>query len=181
MFRVLRSLCDSRSWFLALALLGLGGSLSEAESLAVRPEWGPETLTLNGITFTASGGPAAGFTVWAERAYVDPGSEELWLEQVGLTIHGSSEREAVEIRCAEGRFEVKTEAFRLQGRVRGRIGTDRIFRAQWVAYDEDADVLYSNAPVEVEEAGSTYRGGGFRYQVADGVLELVSGVQVEKQ
>ncbi|MEE3326223.1 MAG: LPS export ABC transporter periplasmic protein LptC [Myxococcota bacterium] len=155
--------------------------VGDAQSLAKRPDWGPEALTLNGITFTASGGSAADFTVWAERAQVDPSSEELWLEQVGLTIHASTQREAVEIRCVEGHFLMKTESFRLQGNVRGRIGVDRIFRAQWVAYDEQNELLYSEAPVEVEEAGSVYRGGGFRYAVADGILELVSGVQVFKE
>ena len=164
-----------------MVLLGLWATVSGAESLAGPPEWGPEALTLNGITFTASGGSAAEFTVWAERARVDPGAEELWLEQVGLTIHPSMQRDAVEIRCIEGHFQMKTESFRLQGNVRGRIGADRIFYAQWVAYDEGEDVLYSEAPVEVREAGAIYRGGGFRYQVADGVLELVSGVEVYKE
>ena len=164
-----------------LLLLGLSVTSGRAEPLNGPPEWGPEALTLSGITFTASGGSAAEFTIWAERAHVDPAAEELWLEQVGLTIHASSKREAVEIRCAEGHFQMKTDAFRLQGDVRGRIGTERIFHADWVAYDESEDVLYSGAPVEVQESGAIYRGGGFRYQVSSGVLELVSGVEVYRE
>lgn len=178
---MLRSRRGRAGWGAVLALLGLCASVGVADPLSGAPEWGPEALTLNGITFTASGGSAAEFTVWAERAHVDASAEELWLEQVGLTIHPSPQREAVEIRCVEGHFQMKTESFRLQGNVRGRIGADRIFHAEWVAYDEGQDVLYSGAPVEVREAGALYRGGGFRYQVADGVLELISGVEVFKE
>jgi hypothetical protein len=76
---------------------------------------------------------------------------------------------------------MKNESFRLRGKVRGRIGAEQVFRGQWVAYDEARDLLYSDASVEMEESGSLYQGGGFRYRVADGVLELVSGVQVFKQ
>ena len=147
----------------------------------MRPDLERDFLTLEGVTFTSSGGNGAGFTVWAERAHLDPESQELWLEQVGLTIHASAGREAVELRSAEGYFEMKNESFRLRGKVRGRIGAEQVFRGQWVAYDEARDLLYSDASVEMEESGSLYQGGGFRYRVADGVLELVSGVQVFKQ
>jgi len=181
LFRLLRLARGGAGWGAGLVLLGLWATVSGAEPSDGPPEWGPEALTLSGITFTASGGSAAEFTVWAEQAHVDPGGEELWLEQVGLTIHASAQREAVEIRCVEGHFRMKTESFRLQGNVRGRIGAERIFHAEWVAYDESKDVLYSGAPVEVREAGAIYHGGGFRYRVADGVLELVSGVEVYKE
>ena len=58
-----------------------------------------------------------------------PGGQELWLEQVGLTIHASAGREAVELRCAEGYFEMESESFRLRGEVRGRIGAEQVFYA----------------------------------------------------
>lgn len=163
------------------SLLVSSPSFGDGQAGPTRPDWGRDFLTLEGLTFTSSGGSGASFTVWAERAHLDPDGQELWLEQVGLTIHASSGREAVELRCVEGFFELESESFRLRGNVRGRIGAEQIFRGQWVAYDEARDLLYSDAPVEVEEGGALYQGGGFRYRVADGVLELVSGVQVFKQ
>lgn len=133
------------------------------------------------MTFTSTGGDAADFTLWADRAQMDVREGEIWLEQVNLTIHGEPGRPAVELRCEEGHFELDTEAFRLSGDVRGRMGLERRFRGDWVAFDEERGILYSDAPVVVEDEGSIYRGGGFRYEVDEGRLELVEGVQVFRE
>ena len=136
------------------------------------------TLVLGGLVFTSTGGNAADFTLWADHATIDMSSERLRLEQVGLRIRPQHGRPHVDLRCREGFLEVKTHSFRLQGDVRGRIGDGRTVQADWVAYDEIEGVLYSETSVLVEDQTSVYRGGGFRYLISEGALELFSGVQV---
>ena len=138
-------------------------------------------LAVLGLTFTATGSEEADFTLWADRGYMDGRAKQIWLEQVNLTVHADGDRPAVKLRCSEGYFEVDSEAFRLMGDVRGHMGSGRRFWADWVAYDDERGILYSDAPVLFEEKESAYRGGGFRYNVAEDRLELVHGVQVLRE
>ena len=154
--------------------LGLPGSADPTQNDA-------PALSVSGLTFTATGNEEADFTLWADRATMDGRAKHIWLEQVNLTVHADGDRPAVELRCSEGYFEVDSEAFRLVGDVRGQMGSGRRFWADWVAYDEEQGILYSDAPVVFEEKESAYRGGGFRYNVAEDRLELVDGVQVLRE
>ena len=60
----------------------------------------------------------------------------------------------------------------------GRTDRNRVFTTEWVRYDHADGLLYTDAPVLITEAGVTYRGGGFRYDIRDRRFRLTGGASI---
>ena len=161
-------------WMLAAAC-GAGGlpSASVAQDA--------EGMVIHGLTFVASRGPERDLVLRAERARLDPGSNVAHLEHVESSVDPQEGTPGFEMTCDEGDLFLSTNDFLAKGNVHGRTANGRRFTTTWVRYDHATGVASTDAPVEIEEAGGRYKGGGFRYQVKEQRFRLLGGASMVRE
>jgi LPS export ABC transporter protein LptC len=140
-----------------------------------------EAIEIQGMTFVASEGMRNELVLWAEVARVDGNHQVMRMEQVHLTVAAGSDLPAIEIRCEKGHVDLGSNDFVLEGQVRGRTGDGQRFEADWVAYRESEQLLYSDAPVQMFDRQGSYFGGGFRYRLDGRSLRLLDGAYIVRE
>jgi LPS export ABC transporter protein LptC len=140
-----------------------------------------QVLHVKGMTFVASEASENEIMLRAERARFYPARQVADLEEVHVTVAPGPGRTGFEMRCERGRLNLATQSFVAEGRVSGTIEGGRRFEAQWVAYDDETRVLYTDEPVVIVERGGSYRGGGFRYFVDEQRFRLEGGASIVRE
>lgn len=140
-----------------------------------------QELLVQGMTFVASEGSANEILLRAVRARFYPDVQIADLEEVEVEVAAGQGRTGFEMRCDRGKLNLSTQDFVAEGHVVGTIEGDRQFEALWVAYDEEAGVLYTDEPVDITDAGGRYQGGGFRYFVNEERFRLQGGARIVQE
>jgi LPS export ABC transporter protein LptC len=137
-------------------------------------------LRVTGMTFVASRGDVSELVLRARRAFFMPDTSIAKLENVRVTATDEEDRSSFEVSCLRGEFDVETNDFLAEGDVRGTTGDGRRYTASWVRYDHEQELLYTDAPVTMEDETGTFRGGGFRYHVKERRFRLLGNVSLEQ-
>lgn len=170
-----------------LALVSLAGLLAAGLARPAPPDLGwlegdlGQVLHLRGMTFVASEGSANEILLRAERARFYPDREVADLEVVHVEVAPGAGRTGFSMRCDTGQLNLATQGFVAVGHVVGTIEGGRQFEARWVAYDEEAGLLYTDEPVLIVDRDGRYRGGGFRYRVEDERFRLLGGATIVQE
>ena len=135
-------------------------------------------LRVTGMTFVASRGDVSRFVLRARRAFFMPDTTIAKLENVRVTATDEEDRGSFEVSCMRGEFDVETNDFLAEGDVRGTTGDGRRYTASWVRYDHEQGLLYTDAPVTMEDGTGAFRGDGFRYQVKQRRFRLLGNVSL---
>jgi hypothetical protein len=91
-------------------------------------------------------------------------------------------RPSLRIQCERGELDLRTNDLLATGDVHGELGDGRRFTSPWLRYDRTRGVAFTNAPVEILEAGGrVLKGGGLEYQVRSRRLRLTAGARVEER
>ncbi len=135
-------------------------------------------LHLTGMTFVGSRGDVTEFVLRAREALFRPDTKIAELEEVYVDGSESDPADRFAVQCARGELNVETSDFYAEGDVRGTTSDGKRYQAPWVRYDHDEALLYSDAPVTLEEPDGTFRGDGFRYHVKDGSFRLLGNVSL---
>jgi len=139
-------------------------------------------LDVTGMTFISSRGDETEVVVHAEQARFHPEADVAELEVVRARVStGDDGAGHIEIECDQGTLNLKSNSFWARGNVMGRTDDGREFSAPWVRYDHTDGLLFTDAPVLMSEAGTTLRGGGFRYYVNEERFRLMGGAEVVQQ
>ena len=139
-------------------------------------------LDVSGMTFISSRGEETEVVVHAEQARFRPDADVADLDVVRARVSTGAEQGGhIEIECDEGTLNLKSNSFWARGNVTGRTDDGREFSAPWVRYDHTDGLLFTDAPVILSEAGTTLRGGGFRYYVNEERFRLQSGAEVVQE
>ena len=171
--------------------LALGAMLTQLGAASARAEGGAHApvdvfgsldaeLRVTGMTFVASRGDFNEFVLRARRAFFMPDTSIAKLENVRFTATDDEDRNSFEVSCMRGEFNVDTNDFLAEGDVRGTTGDGRRYTASWVRYDHARDLLYTDAPVTMEDDTGTFRGDGFRYDVKQRRFRLLGNVSLEQ-
>jgi len=140
-----------------------------------------ESIRIRGMTFVSDEPTGRQLVVRAARARIDPRGDRAWLDDVELRLVGAEPGLRLEVECERAEVALATEAFRLDGRVRGVDGEGRRFRTEWLEYDPATEVLRTDAPVTVLDGGAEYRGGGLEYAIAGRRVRLLDGARVVRR
>ena len=133
------------------------------------------------MTFVASRGSAREVVLHSNTARFDTDVDIVHLKTVRVLVSsGKAERE-LEITCDRGQLDLTTSDFTAEGNVEGRMENGLTFTAEWIHYDHDEGLLFTDAPVLITDAGGTFRGGGFRYIVEERRFKLLGGASVVQQ
>ena len=150
-----------------------------AAAFAAAADENSTRLDVQGMTFVASRGDVNEIVLRAEKAHFDIDSEVAELHSVQATVAPTSERVGFEMTCERGELDLDTSDFYAEGNVEGRTENGRKFNTEWVRYQHDRAVLFTDSPVTItERGGGTYQGGGFRYDVAKRSFRLIGGASV---
>jgi len=158
----------------AAALLLAGARVASSES----DDGLVGELEVQGMTFVGSRGDVTEFVLEARAASFSPTSKVAQLQDVQVNGNEAGDGGEFLMSCARGELDVETSNFLAEGDVRGQTGDGRRYEAPWVRYDHEQSLLYSDAPVLMEDSTGTFRGDGFRYHMKDGSFRLLGNVRV---
>ena len=136
------------------------------------------TLRVTGMTFVGSRGSVNELVLHAQRGELRPETNIASLEDVQVSGKDSESERSFDVRCKHGELDVDKNDFLAEGDVHGTTGEGQRYRTEWVRYDHAKSLLYTDAPVAMEDATGSYRGDGFRYDVSKGSFRLLGNVSV---
>jgi LPS export ABC transporter protein LptC len=136
------------------------------------------TLRVTGMTFVGSRGSVNELVLHAQRGELRPETNIASLEDVQVSGKDSESERSFDVRCKHGELDVDKNDFLAEGDVHGTTGEGQRYRTAWVRYDHAKSLLYTDAPVAMEDATGSYRGDGFRYDVSKGSFRLLGNVSV---
>ena len=139
-----------------------------------------QTLIVSDMTFVGSRDSRADVVLTARRARFDHAQAVAHLEDVEARVSGEGEG-GFEMACDRADYFVDTNDFTAEGHVRGRTQEGRQFRTARLRYDHAKALAHTDVPVVIDDVHGRFRGGGFRYHVAEGRFQLIGGATVEQQ
>lgn len=174
-----------RALAVSLALGFAAGSGRAAEQGATaprsaRPAFAAE-LHVTGMTYLDRGGSLDELEVHAREGFLHPEKDEAELFDVHMTSSNHEKGRNFDVTCARGVLDTATNDFLAEGDVRGSTGDGRSYQAPWVRYDHERALLYTDAPVVMQDATGTFRGDGFRYELKQRRFRLLGNVSVEQR
>ena len=135
-------------------------------------------LDIERMTFVASRGSVSEVVLFAETARVDTDIDVVHLENVNVKVSSGKPQSDLEMTCLRGELDLKTSDFMAEGEVTGRTESGLEFSSEWIRYDHEQGLLFTDAPVLITDGGGTFRGGGFRYVVDERRFKLLGGASV---
>jgi hypothetical protein len=158
----------------AAAILLAAGALAETPTASV---------SIDGMRYALSRAGADELVIEAERAETASPDGRVTLTGVharmGSFAGAASRLGGLELRCSDGSLDPRSGEFVASGAIEGRTGDGRQFRTERLRYRHDQALVASEAPVWIRDsAGTSYRGGGFRYWVRENRFRLVGGASI---
>jgi len=161
---------------LCLALVAVGSAAETAPAPADEAEH-PE-LRATGMTFVGSRSETSELVLKSRFATFYPDDDLADLREVHAVVNDDADGESFEMTCDRAELNVETNDFRAEGNVRGSTSSGQRYTTPWVRYEHESGVLRTDAPVEMEEEGTTFRGEGFEYQIEERSFRLLRNVSV---
>ena len=162
----------------ATALLsGLLGVLTTSGADAVEAT----TLEVEGMTFVGSRAGVREVVLRSATATVQPEENRAELSDVRAELSAEGEERSVSMTCDRVELDIETNDFLAEGDVRGETDEGQRYTTAWVRYRHEDGLLYTDAPVAMDDARGSFRGDGFRYHVHDRRFELLGNVRVEQR
>lgn len=173
------------AWLLSLvavAALAAGAAGETGETGEASAAGPPGTvLDVSGLTFVGSRDADNEVVLRAVHARFHPETNRAELEQVHAVVSGTDDEPGFEMTCDRADLDLDSNDFRAEGHVVGSTASGRRFRSSWVQYDSDEGLLYTEAPVTIQEQAGTLRGGGFRYHVREKRFRLLGGATMVQE
>jgi hypothetical protein len=163
----------------ALAALGPAAALAAEAPTAPRVPGVSSDVHVTGMTFVASRREGGEVVIEARSATFRPEANVAELFDATMRAADPERGRGFDVRCDRGEFDLETNAFLAQGDVRGSTVDGQRYAAPWVRYDSDRALLFTDAPVVLEDPSGRLRGNGFRYHVRERRFELLGDVSVD--
>ncbi len=136
------------------------------------------TLRVTGMTFVGSRGAVNEVVLHAQRAELRPETNLAVLEDVRITSLDENAKRNFDVQCDRGELDVEKNDFLAEGGVHGTTGGGQRYQTAWVRYDHAKGLLYTDAPVAMEDDTGSFRGDGFRYDTRKHSFRLLGNVNV---
>ena len=157
----------------------LGLMISAAYPAHAAAPASPE-LRVTGMTFVGSRGSEREVVLRARRALFRPVERIADLEDVRAEVTHQGESRSFTVNCERAELNLESHDFIAEGDVHGETRSGQRYEAPWVRYEHETGVLYTDAPVRMEDMTGVFRGDGFRYHTRERRFQLLGDVQVEQ-
>ena len=132
---------------------------------------------VTGMTFAVSRQGRSDLVLEARRATLRPEANKAELFDATVTASEKRSRQ-FDVNCDRGELDLVSNDFLAEGNVHGSTAEGQRYAAPWVRYETASGLLYTDAPVVLQDGGGTLRGDGFRYHVNEHRFELLGNVSV---
>jgi len=179
-----------RAAWIAAAIGASGLALAAAARSAPEPAAAPAPVVatpprvpgvdsevhVTGMTFVVSRADEGDMVLEARTATLHPATNLAELHEAKLRATNGSR--GFDVHCDRGELDLNSNDFLAEGNVHGSTVDGQRYAAPWVRYERARELLYTDAPVVLEDGGGTLRGDGFRYHVRERRFELLGNVSV---
>jgi LPS export ABC transporter protein LptC len=137
-------------------------------------------LRATGMTFVGSRDDRSELVLHSEIATFFPDRDVADLERVRAVVTDEDDGDSFRMTCDRAELNVETNDFRAEGQVRGTTADGQKYSAPWVEYDHEKELLYTSAPIQMNDDTGSFRADGFRYYVNERRFEMLGNVSVEQ-
>jgi LPS export ABC transporter protein LptC len=170
----------ARTAALAIALVAvaaLGTQPSPARAAAEAT-----SLEVQGMIFVGSRAGVREVVLRSRTARLQPDKQLAELEDVSAVVtEDAAGEQSFTMNCERVELDIARSDFLADGNVRGETAQGQHYSAPWVKYVHEQGLLYTDAPVEMNDSRGSFRGNGFRYHVNERRFELLGNVRVEQR
>ena len=139
------------------------------------------SLEVQGMIFVGSRAGVREVVLRSRTAKLQPEKQVAELNDVSATVtEDDSSKRSFTMNCARVELDIARSDFLADGDVRGETAEGQRYSAPWVRYVHEQGLLYTDAPVQMNDAHGSFRGNGFRYHVHERRFELLGNVRVEQ-
>jgi LPS export ABC transporter protein LptC len=138
-------------------------------------------LEVEGMTFVGSRAGLREVVLRSATASLRPERNVAELFDVRAELTDDEEGRNVSMTCARVELDIETNDFLAEGGVVGETAEGQRYATSWVRYEHETGLLYTDAPVSMDDSRGSFRGDGFRYHVQDRRFELLGNVRVEQR
>jgi LPS export ABC transporter protein LptC len=140
------------------------------------------SLEVQGMIFVGSRAGVREVVLRSHTAWLWPEQQHAELKDVSATVSEDEvSRRSFTMDCARVELDIARSDFVADGDVHGETAEGQHYSAPWVRYVHEQGLLYTDAPVEMEDSHGSFRGNGFRYHVHERRFELLGNVRVEQR
>ena len=133
---------------------------------------------VTGMTLVVSRPGQRDLVLEARRATLRPESDRAEVFEAEVQATADSGDRAFDVTCDRGELDLTSNDFLAEGNVHGSTAAGQRYAARWVRYEAAGGLLYTDAPVVLQDDAGTYRGDGFRYHLSERRFELLGNVSV---
>ena len=138
-------------------------------------------LEVEGMTFVGSRAGIREVVLRSATASLRPEENIAELSDVRAELSDDAAGRNVTMTCARVELDIETNDFLAEGDVRGETADGQEYTTSWVRYEHEEGLLYTDAPVQMNDQRGSFRGDGFRYHVQERRFELLGNVRVEQR
>lgn len=140
------------------------------------------SLEVQGMIFVGSRAGVREVVLRSRTAHLQPEKQVAELEDVHAIVTEDEARErSFTMNCSRVELDIAKSDFFADGDVRGETAEGQRYSAPWVRYVHEQGLLYTDAPVVMNDSHGSFRGNGFRYHVHERRFELLGNVRVEQR
>jgi len=174
------------SFWVLLRRTAIGGSVAlllvgAASAAPAQPMTDAATLRVTDMTFVSSRGDIREVVLRSRAGVFRTEERRAELADVSVAVNEIEHGRSFSMTCKRAELDIDTNDFLAEGDVRGETGDGQRYAAPWVRYQHEQGVLFTDAPVQMEDATGSFRGDGFRYHVRERRFELLGNVRVEQR
>ena len=139
------------------------------------------SLQVTGMTFVGSRADEQEVVLRSRVAWLRPEANLAELLDVSAVVTASEPGSSFAMTCSRVELDIETNDFLAEGEVEGETSDGQRYSADWVRYEHEQGLLFTDAPVKMVDARGSFRGDGFRYHVRERRFELLGNVRVEQR
>jgi len=173
----------SRARIAGAAALLLAGAFARPAASADTPVQSPvpgvaSEVLVTGMVFVVSRADEGELVLESREATLHPDTQRAELRDAKVRATDPQQRLRFDVHCDRGELDLVTYDFLAQGDVHGSTADGQRYAAPWVKYQRADALLYTDAPVLLEDARGRMRGDGFRYHLRERRFEVTGNVSV---
>ena len=135
-------------------------------------------VLVTGMVFVVSRAGEGELVIESPEATLHPDSQRAELRDAKLRATDPQHHRRFDVRCDRGELDLVSYDFLAQGDVHGSTADGQRYEAPWVKYRRGDALLYTDAPVLLQDASGQLRGDGFRYHLRERRFEVTGNVSV---